>query len=60
MRRIYVAMAMISARRQQRIFSAPSSRSDLLMISELELGPTIFQLCTNFEGEAQTNNFGKA
>jgi hypothetical protein len=49
MRRIYVAMATISAKRQQRSFSAPSSHSGLVMISELGLGPTIYQLFTKLE-----------
>lgn len=39
MRRIYVAMATISAKRQQRSFSAPSSHSGLVMISELGARP---------------------
>jgi hypothetical protein len=49
MRRIYVVMATISAKRQQRSFSAPSSHSGLVMISELGLGPTIYQLFTKLE-----------
>jgi hypothetical protein len=57
MRRIYVAMATISAKRQQRSFSAPSSHSGLVMISELGLGPSSLR---SLKGRSPDKKFGKS